>query len=399
MVQTQGHSEPGAKSGTQRGTPRYRRQARASRQAARRAAKRRAAADARSLREARGRRRNRPRREPIPPGLYPEKFTQHRIRIVSMLREWQSRRVQPDEAETYPVTRLIGEAARRELRPVELPAFFLETERRARLLGLVVLACLKRGAPAVRGSRGEWGTLLDVSAKTAWSDLQYLVERGWLERLSQFIQRSYGRHGEVLHHRQQCNWYAPGRKLRAAWKLFCERGEAAARRFEASKSPQPEVEAARSKGGKNYQASPYGLLKASSSTAPAAAPEPASPPCPSDAVSDGKKVSPAAIELLGSPAATTIGAADGGEAVACGSRQRADQDKPAQRRASVQDSRHSTSMPDEVKRAIDRAVPDVMTARDLHRLYKLEPEMADLARMLARNLAHAHGRDTSGLDR
>ncbi len=152
MVQTQGHSEPGAKSGTQRGTPRYRRQARASRQAARRAAKRRAAADARSLREARGRRRNRPRREPIPPGLYPEKFTQHRIRIVSMLREWQSRRVQPDEAETYPVTRLIGEAARRELRPVELPAFFLETERRARLLGLVVLACLKRGAPAVRGS-------------------------------------------------------------------------------------------------------------------------------------------------------------------------------------------------------------------------------------------------------
>lgn len=376
-----------------------RKHARAWRTAARKAAKRRAAADARSLREARARRRDRPRREPIPPGMYPEKFSEHRIRIVSMLRAWQARPVQPDEDDTYPVTRLIGEAARRELQAVQLPEFFLEWPRRGLLLGLVALACLKREAPAVRGSRREWGVLLGCSAKTAWNDLQYLVGRGWLELLPQFIaQRSFGRHGEVLHHRQQSNWYVPGRKLRAAWQVFCERREAAAQRFAGSNSPIPEVEPARSKGGNDYQASAFGLRRQTSSTPPESKLIHRPLPCPSDAVFDGKNVSPAAIVVLGSPAATTIGAADGGEAVAFGSRQRADHEKPAQRRTYLQDSRRTAPMPDEVKRAIDRAVPDVMTVRTLHELYKREPEMADLARILARNLARAHGRDASGLN-
>ena len=315
-----------------------------------------------------------------------------------MLRAWQARPVQPDEDDTYPVTRLIGEAARRELQAVQLPEFFLEWPRRGLLLGLVALACLKREAPALRGSRREWGVLLGCSAKTAWNDLQYLVGRGWLELLPQFIaQRSFGRHGEVLHHRQQSNWYVPGRKLRAAWQLFCQRREAAAQRFAASNSPIPEVEPARSKGGNNYQASAFGLRRQISSTPPAAKDIHSPLPCPSDAVSNGKKVSPAAMVVLGSPTATRTGAADSGEAVASGARQRANQEQPAKRRVSVQYSRRSAPMPDNVKRAIDQAVPDVITVRTLHELYKREPEMADLARILARNLARAHGRDASGL--
>lgn len=382
----------GGHEGGRRGSARVRRSA------ARKAARKRAAADARSLREARSRRRDRPRREPIPPGMYPEKFTQHRIRIVAMLRAWQSRLVQPDEGETYPVTRLIGEAARREIRPVQLPEFFLEWPRRGLLLGLVVLACLKRGAPAVRGSRREWGALLGCSAKTAWNDLQYLVARGWLELLPQFIhQRSFGRNGEVLHHRQQASWYAPGRKLRAAWQMYCAERDAAAQRFADSKSPQPEVEAARSKGGNDYQASAFGLRRQISSTPPDSKVIHSPLTCPSDAVCDGKYVSPSAMVVLGSPSATTTGAASGGGVGAGGARRRADQEEPAQRRMGAQDSGRSAPMPDEVKVAIDRAVPDVMTVRTLHRLYKREPEMADLARILARNLAYAHGRDASGL--
>ncbi len=371
-------------------------EARSARRSAAEAAKRRAAADVRSLREARVRRRNRPRREPIPPGLYPARFTQHRIRIVSMLRRWESVPVQPDEDDTYPVRRLIGEMARREIVPKQLREFALEWPRRGFLLGLIVLACLARQAPAVRGSRREWGDLLGCSAKTAWSDLQYLVDRGWLELLPQFVeQRSHGRRGEVLHHRQRANWYRPGRKLIAAWQRYQAARAAAADRWSegaaAVRDARPEngkVESARSSGGNDYQASAFGLRRLDSYP-PTETPSPSSPlPHSADAVFDGKKVSPAAMVCLGPPSVATNGAADGRGPDACGAGKSADHEKPAQRRANMQDSFRRRPMSVEEKREIDRMSPDRSTAASLHGLYRSDPELGrDLARMLATALA------------
>lgn len=147
-----------------------------SRRTAREQAQRRYAADRGKLRAARSRRRNRSRREPVPPGMFPKRFSEHRIRIVSMLRRWQRASFRPKKAETHSVRTLIGQLARGEVYPTSLPDFVLERERRARLLGYMVVACFVRAAAAVTGSREEWGELLGCCARTAWSQRSWPVD-------------------------------------------------------------------------------------------------------------------------------------------------------------------------------------------------------------------------------
>ncbi len=356
-------------------------------------AQRRKTADIRALRSARARRRDRPRREPLPAGVYPERFSQHRVRIVSMLRAWESTRVRPRKRDTYAVSTFLGQVARRAVRPMVLPELTLERPRRALLLGLVTLACCIRRAKAVRGSRADWGELLGCCARTAYSDLEYCVDGQWLEKLPQFKRhKSHGRHGEVLHHRQLENWYRPGRKLREAWDRYLKAqvaGREAGGRKAGPDVPQGVGQVYVDPDGKSYQASALGLPKQEPLPPPNAKVIHRETPNASDAVSDGKKVSPPATVDLGPAVPATNGAAVGGERAAAGG-QRADQEKPAQRRAAVQESRRKYIVTDDDLRLFEHA-GDVMTVRALRRFCDHEPEWADTAKRLARILTHSQG--------
>ena len=67
-----------------------------------------------------------------------------------------------------------------------------------------MLACLTRRAPAVLGKLDDFGDLMGVSRRTAWSDLEYLCSVNLLTKMPDYkVGRSYGRNGDAIEHRQQ----------------------------------------------------------------------------------------------------------------------------------------------------------------------------------------------------
>lgn len=344
-------------------------------------------------------RRDRPRRVELLPDIYPSRFSEQRIRIVRMLRQWEKTPRKYRRSDGYAVSTLMGQIERRAIRPSYLPELTTLKQRRGFLLALVVLSCCVRGARAVRGSRNEWGLLLGCCGKTAWSDLEWCVEEDWLVKLPQFKKhRSHGRAGEVLDHRQLENWYQPGRKLTAAWTRFRDEQRESDQRFRRAGLPaisQASIVASappESPDGKNYRPSAFSLQRlkpipstdsnlstGSQTTAPAA-------------VFDGDKVSPAATVGLGGPppAAARIGAVSDGERATSGGRKAANQEAWFGCSPSVQDSRRrDESKTTEHLAMLSSAAVDVSHARDLVRMYRVDASMAESALTLARCLEHS----------
>lgn len=171
------------------------------------------------------------------------------------LRKWEdSPRIW--ERDAYSIKALLLQKAEARLKPYVLAEYSPLDPRMAFMLGCVVLACLVRGAKAVSGSRVEWGCLVGVGGTQAFGFLKHLVEKGWLERLPQFVPHvSTGRDGEHLDHRQVSNMYRPGIRLKGAWQnLQSELANASRRRV---RSPRSSADAKRlpSLRSKSIQAS------------------------------------------------------------------------------------------------------------------------------------------------
>ena len=154
------------------------------------------------------------------------------------LRKWEdSPRIMKRDA--YPVKALLVQKAEARLKPYVLADWSALDPRMGFILGCVVLACLVRGAKAVDGSRTEWGQLAGVGGTQAFGFLKELSERGWLERMPQFVPHiSMGRDGEHLDHRQVANMYRPGLRLKGAWQdHLSDLANASRRRVRSPRSP------------------------------------------------------------------------------------------------------------------------------------------------------------------
>jgi hypothetical protein len=95
----------------------------------------------------------------------------------------------------------------------------------------------------VLGKLDDFGDLMGVSRRTAWSDLEYLCSINLLAKMPDYkVGRSYGRDGEAIEHRQLPNWYAPGPELRTIWRAFeAEQAQKAAKWEERFPSSVPSV--------------------------------------------------------------------------------------------------------------------------------------------------------------
>lgn len=369
-----------------------------------------------------GYRRDRLRREPapvLPPGVFPDQFSQQRIRIVRMLRFWEAHKATyPHRRDTYAVDLLRRQKAQNAVSPKFLPEFGHLRDRQQVLLGWMVLTCLIRGAKAARGDRQEWGELLGCCSKTAWTHLQDLVEAEWISPLPLFVkQKSHGKRNEVLHHRQKENWYQPGRKLLAAWKLFQVRQQAADVRFRrAGLGPTSgnAAQAGSSVTKKSYHPSPKG----SESTNQKGVEDPkrsnhhiTSVPVDASTVCDGENESPLATVEKAPSATANPRPASGGDTstpiatvAACPKPARAYQDGGAVGPSSAVASRNG-HMPitDDMSILEDSAI-DIVHMRDMTGLYRsrdgedkrdkgLGREMAlALAKIVAANLPDRRGK-------
>ena len=185
-----------------------------------------------------------------------------RVRDWQRLRAWEKRPHTIRRRDCYKATSLLSGINEGRLRVTILPALLKylakhpptnykgepgrPKHRHGFLASLVMLACLTRRAPAVLGKLDDFGDLMGVSRRTAWSDLEYLCSVNLLAKMPDYkVGRSYGRDGEAIEHRQLANWYAPGPELRTIWRAFeAEQAQKAAKwedRFPSSAPSVPTV--------------------------------------------------------------------------------------------------------------------------------------------------------------
>lgn len=182
-----------------------------------------------------------------------------RVRDWQRLRAWEKRPHTIRRRDCYKATSLLSGINEGRLRVTILPALLKylakhpptnykgepgrPKHRHGFLASLVMLACLTRRAPAVLGKLDDFGDLMGVSRRTAWSDLEYLCSINLLTKMPDYkVGRSYGRNGEPIEHRQLANWYAPGPELRTIWRAFeAEQAQKAAKWEERFPSFAPSV--------------------------------------------------------------------------------------------------------------------------------------------------------------
>ena len=113
-----------------------------------------------------------------------------RVRDWQRLRAWEKRPHTIRRRDCYKATSLLSGINEGRLRVTILPALLKylakhpptnykgepgrPKHRHGFLASLVMLACLTRRAPAVLGKLDDFGDLMGVSRRTAWSDLEYL---------------------------------------------------------------------------------------------------------------------------------------------------------------------------------------------------------------------------------
>lgn len=179
------------------------------------------------------------------------------MRDWQRLRAWEKRPHTIRRRDCYKATSLLSGINEGRLRVTILPALLKylakhpptnykgepgrPKHRHGFLASLVMLACLTRRAPAVLGKLDDFGDLMGVSRRTAWSDLEYLCSINLLTKMPDYkVGRSYGRAGEAIEHRQLPNWYAPGPELRTIWRAFeAEQAQKAAKWEERFPSSAP----------------------------------------------------------------------------------------------------------------------------------------------------------------
>lgn len=182
-----------------------------------------------------------------------------RVRDWQRLRAWEKRPHTIRRRDCYKATSLLSGINEGRLRITILPALLKylakhpptnykgepgrPKHRHGFLASLVMLACLTRRAPAVLGKLDDFGDLMGVSRRTAWSDLEYLCSINLLTKMPDYkVGRSYGRNGDAIEHRQLANWYAPGPELRTIWRAFeAEQAQKAAKWEERFPSSVPSV--------------------------------------------------------------------------------------------------------------------------------------------------------------
>lgn len=92
------------------------------------------------------------------------------------------------------------------------------------LCALIMLACCRYKAVALRAHRREIADWLGIHIDTVTNLTRKLVKRGLLEVEEKFIDATViGRRGRTLYHPQVGNWYAPGPALRAMWQAISGR--------------------------------------------------------------------------------------------------------------------------------------------------------------------------------
>ena len=89
------------------------------------------------------------------------------------------------------------------------------------LCALIMLACCRYQAAALRGTRREIAEWLGVHRDTVTNITRKLVKRGLLHIEARFIDaKTIGKDGRTLYHPQVGNWYSPGPVLRAMWQVI-----------------------------------------------------------------------------------------------------------------------------------------------------------------------------------
>lgn len=100
------------------------------------------------------------------------------------------------------------------------PQLMVLSKNLAMICSLVMLACCRYKADALRAERREIAEWLNVHRDTVTRLTGKLVKLGLLRIEARFIDaKVIGRNGRTLHHPQIGNWYSPGPALRAIWQV------------------------------------------------------------------------------------------------------------------------------------------------------------------------------------
>lgn len=100
------------------------------------------------------------------------------------------------------------------------PQLMMLSKNLAMICALVMLACCRYKADALRAERREIADWLNVHRDTVTRLTGKLVKLGLLRIEERFIDaKVIGRNGRTLHHPQIGNWYSPGPALRAIWQV------------------------------------------------------------------------------------------------------------------------------------------------------------------------------------